>query len=244
MKYILSTLLLFIGWAIQAQSVEVINKSQTWQAEKSSSFDFLKSSTDTSTLEYVATLSISGADKHAKIEALFYAGQKEAKKLGANAFIFKTHTEGIKPRKASLTLDLYFASDSILEYNLSNRDENTIYLFTGEKISDENHTIKVNDVKTLLKAGTYIKHQLKEGEQFKINIGGFLGQTNWFNWKENKAPVFLTLTQFGLYGAQIYEGPFNSGGAVGVGFNTGRIIKLPENLGNVLLQIMNEASVK
>lgn len=235
MKTILSTLLIFNGLISNGQTIEILKQSDTWKQIESKDFDFLGSSVDSNALDYVATIRVSGDDKDAKIEALFNLAMNKANALGANCFKYNNHIESSKPRKAALTLDLYHATDSILNINIENREKNLVYLFTGEKYSDENHTFKINKTKTLLKAGTYIRRIIEEGQELKINIGGFTGATMLLNWKENKPTKFLTLTTFGVSNRTYYSG------ASSVTFNTGRINFIETNFGYLLTQIMSES---
>lgn len=234
MKFFISILSLVFGFLTQAQTIEIVNQSDNELAIESEIFEFIAPSTNIESLEFVATIKITGEGKKARIEKLFNSAMKKANELGANGFRLRSFDENDKPRAAILILDVFHGADSIMELNFENYEKNVVYIFTGDKISDENHTFKINKNKTFLKAGNFIRHEIPKWQEVRINIGGFTGATMFMKWKENKPVYFLTLTGFGLSGGNLQYG------SIGLTFNTGRINYLNRNFGYLLTQVMSE----
>jgi hypothetical protein len=218
-----------------AQTVEVIKQSNFVKTSDDKDFSFIEPATDLHALQHVATIKVSGSDKEASTELLYFKAKRMASELGANSFTLNNYNQTENPPAAVLVLDLYYGSDSTLEANFARHEKNVVYLFGSDRKSTESYSYKVNSIKQELKAGSFARYELtEEQEQLKINKGGMTGATMWLKWQENKPATFLTLTGFGLGGGEV---PY---GTVGMSFNTGRIYTIDGNLGHLLVQLMSK----
>lgn len=224
----------FIRFSTSGQTVEILKQSDFAKQSDDKDFAFIEPLTDINELNFVATLKITGVDKLASIETLYFKAKEKAHELGANSFKLSNFIQNDNPRQSILTIDIYNGGDSILNINFANHEKNVVYIFGNERKSDETYSFKIDNVKQELKSGTYYRHKNKEGQEVKINKGGLTGATMWIKWKEDKPATFLTLTGFGLGGGPV---PY---GTVGVSFNTGRINYIDGNLGHLLIEIMTD----
>jgi hypothetical protein len=232
MQNILVLFCLVITNIAAAQNIEVVSKGNFQFEEKGRYFAFLETKTDTSRLQYVASFKASAEDKRASISDLFFGIKHEAQNLGATCFRLKTYSRDGK--NTSIELDAYFGDDSLLHINAANHEKNTVFVFCSDRLTDEKYSIKVNDKKREFASGTYMKFQLKEGEELKLNKGGFTGASMWLNYKPDKPALFVTTTGFGL------DSPM-APGTVGLSFNTGRFNYMDESLGRLLTQILKQS---
>lgn len=223
-----------IGFSTSGQTVEILKQSDYIKQSDDKDFAFIESSTDITALKFVATLKITGVDKLASLETVYFKAKEKAHELGANSFKLSDYVQNDNPRQSMLTVDVYNGNDSILNVNFANHEKNVVYIFGSERKSNETYSFKIDNVRQELKSGTYYRHENKEGQEIKINKGGLTGATMWIKWKKDKPATFLTLTGFGLGGGQV---PY---GTVGVSFNTGRINYIDGNLGHLLIQLMSD----
>ena len=214
-----------------AQTVEVQNNSSFQAPVKSSFFAYLIPSNDTTGKNFIATLQATGSGKHADVEELFAKMKEKAQEIGANAYRFISFKRDSIEKSAVLIVDAYYANAAALDINMQQAEKGVIYIFGDAEKSNKTYTFKINGDKKEFKGGSYYKHVMKPGEEVKINKGGITGATIWFTWKENRPPVFLTLSGFGLGGAMPQ-------GVVGASFNTGRINYVTGGLGPLLLEVL------
>jgi len=160
----------------------------------------------------------------------------KAQELGANAFKLNSFKIIDSSNKKILILDTYYGTDTAINLNFKNHVKNIVYIFCDAEKSDKTYSFKIDNDKKEIKGGTFYKYQNKEGQKVKINKGGFSGATLWINWKENKPATFLTLTGFGLGGAQL---PYNQ--QFGMSFNTGRINYIDGDLGHLLTALLTQS---
>ncbi len=219
---------------IIAQTVEVINKSEFQPETKSKDFAFIEPTTDTTNIKYIATIKASGEGKKVDLEMLFYKLKAKAQELGANAFKLNRFEKMGSSNISVLILDTYYGTDSALNLNFKNHEKNVVYIFGDSEKSEKTYSFKIDNTKTEIKGGTFYKHHNKEGQEVKINKGGFTGATMWVKWEENKPATFLTLTGFGLGGAPVPVGQ------IGMSFNTGRINYIDGNLGHLLVSLLTQ----
>ena len=235
-KYsILILLFVFLGNALDAQTIEILKRENIPTKSNDEDFSFIEPRTDMNLFTFVGTIRATGSDGLAKIEVLFFKLKETAHELGANCFKLNDFLQTDVPRQSILTLDVYQANDSTLNLNFENHEKNVVYVFGDERKTSDKYTFKIDNVKMEFKAGTYFRYENKVGQEVKINKGGFTGMTLWIKWKENKPSSFLTLTGLGLGGGQV---PY---GTVGVAFNTGRINRVDGNLGHLLTQVMEKS---
>jgi len=70
----------------------------------------------------------------------------------------------------TLILDTYYWNDSIRTLNFDNHEQNSIYIFGGEKPGEENTvSFKIDNDKKVLKSGTYYKYVRTQGKKVKIS---------------------------------------------------------------------------
>ncbi len=218
-----------------AQNIEIINKSGFQVLEKGKDFSFIESATDTADMKFIATLKATGETKKEDLEVLFQKLKMKAQELGANCFKLSSFNIIDSGNKRILILDTYYGIDSVLDLNFKNHNKNAVYIFGDSEKSDKIYSFKIDNVKKEIKGGSFYKYQNKEGQKVKINKGGFSGATIWIKWEENKPPIFLTLTGFGLGGAPVPDGQ------IGMSFNTGRINYVDGDFGLLLVALLTQS---
>lgn len=230
--------LLILIQAPMAQTVEIVHQS-AWQPQgKSNDFAFVEPATDSASFTFVATVKATGTGKHKGTDQLFYKLKEKAQELGANAFKLKDYTSSDSSNSSTLILDVGYLSDSAKLLNFQRHEKNVVYIFGNPGKSEKSSNFKIDDKKKELSGGTYYKYALKEGQEVKINKGGFTGATLWINWKENRPAAFITLTGFGLGGGPV------PAGVVGMSFNTGRINYIDGNLGHLLTLLLSKSEIE
>jgi hypothetical protein len=231
---VIITLLLIAPGAF-SQRVEILEYHELAEKPPFTVFIQLDTAAAEAQLKHVATVKATGSLK--KPTQLFHFIKAEAQKMGANAYkidSFKRLDEGVN---GALVLSLFRAGDSILEANPQGSNTNAIYVFGDENmLSDKTQGYKMNGKKFEVKAGHFNVHELKPGEEIKINKGGFTGMTYWFTGQENKPAVYLTFGGLGVTAAA-----YNPGNqAIGVGLTTGRINHIDEDMAAVLLALFKQ----
>ena len=95
MKKILSlTLFALISNICISQTIEIIKKSENTILAKGNDFAFLEAGTETSKLEFVATIKATGNNSKTNLSRLYFAILEKAKNLGANSFKFVNSKNG------------------------------------------------------------------------------------------------------------------------------------------------------
>ena len=217
-----------------SQSVDIIKRSDLKKLPESEVFAIIEPITDTSKINYVATIQGKDKNKKSNIEFLYFEIRKTATKIGANCFRIKSFERGGERNEAILILDCYVADEKTLKINIENREKNVIYLFGNEREGDNSTSYKINGEEKEIKSGTFHKIIISENQKIRINKGGITGTTVTLNWENNKEPVFLTLTGFGL--ASMDRQPIN-----GIAFNTGGVNTINNNnLGLLLTRLLKQ----
>jgi hypothetical protein len=230
---ILTIVCLVLSHTILAQKVEIISQSDFQPIKKQKDLAFIEPKTDTTGLKFVATIKSSGEGKKAALDVLFYTVKYKAQKLGANTFKLKSFEKNDSLDAATLTLDVYYAADSLLNINFDNHEKNVVYIFGDFKESEKIYSFKLDNEKKELKGGTFYRYVNEEGREVRINKGGFSGATVWIKWEENKPASFLSMTGFGLG-----TGPAPAG-QIGISFNSGRLNYIDTNLGHLLVSLLH-----
>jgi hypothetical protein len=220
---------------LNAQTVEVINKSEFQPEKNDKYFDFIQPTTDTTDIKFIASIKSTGEGRKMDLEDLFYKLKVKAKELGANAFRLSSYKIIDSINKSVLILDTYYGTDSALNLNFKNQEKNVVYIIGDYENSDYTYSFKIDKIKKEINGGTFYRHQIKEGQEVKINKGGFTGATLWVKWKENKPAVFLSLTGFGLGGGPV------PAGQIGISFNTGRINFIDDDFGHLLVSLLTQS---
>lgn len=250
MKKFLLILSIITALTTFSQSIIVTKKADKNNLPTSKKFIFIDSTIDISNTQFVATILAKDDYRNTTIESLYFEILKQANKLGANCYKLKTFSRDTLKfslnHKTVLTLDCYYASDSVLTANISKYEKNVVYVFGKEKKDDKTMTFKLNGETKSIKSGTYYKIVLEEGKEFKVNKGGPVGgATMWLHWKRDRQPSFYSLSSFGISGSNESSFPQNNGYNSGniISFNTGRINPIADiNLGLLLVQILGKRS--
>jgi hypothetical protein len=236
MRSIILCLLIVISNAATAQTIEILNADSTSTFQKQKSFIFLEPQTDTANLKFIATIKATGQDEDASLDFMFTKIKKIAENMGANIFKLNAHNKTDSPAVTILSLDIYYANDSILKKNSINNKQNTVYIFGNPHKLKRSTSFKIDGNKKEIKGGTYYKYVLDAKQEIKINKGGITGFTIWIKWKENKPATFLTLSGFGVGG-----GAPMPAGQVGITFNTGRINYIDADFGRLMIALLLES---
>jgi hypothetical protein len=233
MKRLVVIAVWLVANAAPAQNVEQIANSgfAPSQKIKNRAFDFLLPETDTAQLTHVATYRAVTDGKKSTISGSYFEIWKRATKLGANCFKL-AEFQNDSLNNYTFVVQVFFAVESELQANASRLPTNQVFVFGNETVNDELYSLKVNDIKREFKSGTYLAYQLEPGQTLKLNKGGFTGATAWLEHKQAKPAIFLTVSGFGLGGA------LPPTGTIGVSFNTGRITRMDDGLGFLLVSLL------
>jgi len=218
-----------------SQTISQIRVGDTTITNNKEEFAFLQPSTDTTNLKYIETLRITYQPKKWKpvpVSQLFNDLIKRAKEHNANSF--RLHNYVIDAGKKIMIMDIhtYYAPDSIILLNKSNRTQNGIYVFGGEKDdSTKSREILINDTAYEIRGQHYKYIPLKAGQQVKLSKGGLIGTTITLKGRPNRPADFFSLQGFTFVNSQVYQP------GLSVGFSAGVINYVDENLGFLLLQI-------
>lgn len=237
MKKLFTILISITAINCYSQQVEILKSVEDKSLPEAKIFAFIEPSTDTSGIQFVATISSKLKGKKPAIELLYYAIRKSANKLGANCYRINSYTRNPSNNECELVLDSYTASDSVLIINTANHEKNVVFVFGREHEEDKPISLNVNGETKEIKAGHYLRLELKQGQELKLNKGGVIGgATAWLNWEKDKQPQFYTLTGFGL--SNITQQPVN-----GISFNTGRINRINNiSVGLLLIKLLKQAN--
>ncbi len=162
--------------------------------------------------------------------------EDKAKIYGANSFRLISYERNESKKEITIVIEIYFGTDSVLKVNFANHPGNVIYIVGDYNPNGKaTYTFEVNEEMKTINSGTFYKHQLKKGEEIKINIGGFLGTTMWQNWMPEKEALYFTLSSFGI-GSLTPLG--NS--TRGVTIITGSFYPIDSSLGRLISEILDQ----
>ena len=218
-----------------AQNVDIIISKNFKPLSKEKASVFIHPKTDTSSMQFVASCRGIGKDSTSLPGDLFLNIKTRARGVGANSFILRSFKYDSLKRLV-IDIDAYYATESVMKVNNANYETNEVFIFGSEKINKDSFSLKINNVTKSFKSGTFLKFNLAEGEVFKLNKGGFTGETWKLKYKKDKAPVYLMVLGGGLGG-----GSLPPLGTIGVTFNTGRINELTDDYGQFLIQVLKQS---
>lgn len=219
-----------------SQRVEIITKADIKNLPEGEMFAYIEPTTDTSRIEFVATILARDIYENTTIENLYSGIREAATKLGANCYKIKSFERGNSGKETVLTLDCFVADEITLTQNTANHEKNVVYIFGNEREDDETLTFKVNGETKEIKAGTYFKFTLKPGEKLKINNGGITGESIKLQWEKDKHPAFYTLS--GIEVSPLVRPP-----SFGIRVSTGSINKIKIiSVGYLLTQLLKQGN--
>lgn len=222
MKNIFLIVFLFITYLASAQYIKIVKQADSIPKEKGTTFEYITIKTEYSKLSYVATLNFVGN----RLDNYFGALAKKANDLGANAYKIVEYKRNDSQQE--LTIDIFFATEEVLDANYMDYEKNVIYIM-GDINKQEK--FKINGQKIVLKEGDIYRYDIKPGEKVKVNKGGFTGMTSFYTWQENQPPRFLCFDGFGVGSGMVgvSAGTGFAGTEAGISFTTGTINELEEN---------------
>ncbi len=233
-KYTLRTILAIITFfAYQqnyAQEVLTLKQSDFKPNAQPDIFKCITNVSDTAKGHYMATLQIKLGNNANAFTNGYVDIREYATNLKANAFRLNNYTTDDKGNRL-LTLDVYYFEDT--KQIVRSEYQNKIYIFCDDRDNDKTYDLKVNNEKVNFRSGTYLQYETKPNEQVKLNKGGATGMQVKLVYEDQKLPVFLSMSSFGLEPA-----------SMGVGFNTGRFSTINTNLGYLLIQCLKTEDKK
>ena len=235
-KVILTLVCLLFVTVSFSQKIEVVQKSNLKNLPEGKKYAFIEPTTDTSKIEFVATILAKDKNRKSVIENMYFAIRDEANRMGANCYKIKTFTRDTLNSEAILILDSYVAPDSVLTQNTANHEKNVVFIFGNERDDASSIAFNINGETKEIKSGTYYKITLTEKEKIKVSKGGITGAAIWLNWEKDKQPAFYTLSGFGL--SDFNQQPMN-----GIAFNTGSINRIGNiSVGLLLTQLLKQGN--
>jgi hypothetical protein len=234
-KIITTFLFLSILNICLSQRLEIIAKSILTFPAHNNGVTFLAPQTDTTAIQFVATFKATRQDTMTGAPDQYLLIKKNAQKAGANCIKLKEFSFD-SSGSPTMVIDAYFGTPDVISTNNTYHEKNVVFVFFSERLKDEVFSLKVNNEKITLSAGTFLKLYLKEGEELKLNKGGFTGVTAKFKYKKDKDAIYLLFTGGGIGG-----GGAPAMGSVGISFNTGRVREMTEDYGQFLTQTLKRA---
>ena len=234
MKSFLLTVLITCSSLVSSQELQVLTQSNALFKTQPQDFNFLSDSTSIAKAIAVAKIKATGSLKN--ITYLYYTIKNKAQEMGANAFQLEQFTK-LDDKTGELILSTYYATDDPHRANTLYLPQNQLYLFGYDDLtSHKTQGYKINGVKHEIESGAYAAYSLKEGEEYKINKGGFTGMTFWLRGGTAGESTFLSFSGIGLNGADYAMYP----NGIGVSINTGKINNVDPNLALLLLKLYHE----
>lgn len=234
MKSFILALVLAFSSLNYGQELQVLTQSNALLKTQHQDFTFLSDSTSITEAVFVAKIKATGSLKN--ITYLYYNIKNKAQELGANAFHFEQFTK-LENNSCELMLSTYYGTEELFKSNALYLPKNNLYLFGYDDLSSsKTQGYKINGVKHSVACGMYTIYPLKEGEEYKINKGGFTGMTFWLRGNTASESTFLSFSGIGLNGADYAMYP----NGVGVSINTGKINNVDSNLALLLLKLYHE----
>ena len=216
-----------------AQEVQIIEKNENYvQKEKVEKFEFIDKNLNLTNREKIAVLKgySTNYGKNTLI-SLFNKLWEMSNKFGANSY-FIDKVERVADT-IYVQISTYYLDNMTFEDNFKLYPQNMVYVFGDLDIKKgTTKKIKLNENKVELAPFEYIGAQNEVGKYLTVSIGGFLGAKVDIKGREERLPMYLSLTGFG-----IGPGSFNQ---VSVSFNTGRIYPVDMNFGQFLIYIMTK----
>jgi hypothetical protein len=208
-----------------SQSVQVLKKSDFVPPGQSQGFEFVFNGTDTSRLNYIATIRAWGTPDINRITELYAPLRQKAAALGANCYTFCDYSK----ERRILTLHVYHANDSILQKNMQLGEKNVIYVFSNDIKKSKTYSFSLNDEKKSIASASYFRHVSSEGDLVKINKGGQIGgSTVWITGKPDKPATFLSIG-----GLDVSSRP----GSNSLYISTGQLQYLESGLAHLLIRL-------
>ena len=161
-------------------------------------FIYMEHTVDTTGLKYIRTFHAESSQNE-DLSNLFKLIRTNAVKAGANCFKLRAFNINQGNSKVSLTLATYQASDLQLHIILNHQERNTIYLISDLHFNKQEHNVRINGVKHLLKSGTCFQYHLKENEAVSLVKGGKIaGSALKIHWIEGRMPVCYSVNGFNI----------------------------------------------
>ncbi|MEN9323391.1 MAG: hypothetical protein RL699_1171 [Bacteroidota bacterium] len=216
-----------------SQTVTVLEVNDTLQQPKYQQFIYLSPTTAVNQAVFVAKIKASGSLKN--ISDLFDKIKGKAQAYGANAFQFVAFTAQ-DPTVGELTLNTYYADDTLLDTNFETLPKNKLVVFGSDNFLETKvQSYKVQGQKQEIASGQYQVYDLSLQDELRLNKGGFTGMTLFLSKQTEGYCYFLNFGGIGLAGAAV-----NPYGGVGVSITTGSISHVEPNLALLLMQFFTE----
>ncbi|RZJ28239.1 MAG: hypothetical protein EOO48_10250 [Flavobacterium sp.] len=225
-------IVLFLSQGAFAQAVVFLEINDTLQKPKYQEFIYLNENTDISGTVRVAKIKAVGSQDNPAL--LYNLIKGAAQKAGANAFRL-VQIDKFPDETAELTLETFYANDSILGVNFHNIEKNRAYIFGDQNLLEtKTQSCKVNNQKYELKAGHYLKFPVLPGSKLEIRKGSIGGTVVKVDGTAGKSSKFYSLKGFQITGGDA------SNDHAQVNFSTGDIVQVEPNLALLLLKIFDE----
>ncbi|MGX9987577.1 hypothetical protein [Soonwooa purpurea] len=157
-------------------------------------FEFINNKTSVENLKYLASISCEG--EKSAFSTIFEIAKFKSQNLGANSFKYIKKEENDKMIK--IFFDIYYSDDKYLFENRKNEEENKIYIFGSDNLSEKKKRYyKLNgQLKTLPIAGfDSINYEL--GQTLKIAKKDFMSPPAIFTANKNFKSIFLNTDGWG-----------------------------------------------
>lgn len=154
--FTLLLLVVFNGFALRGQKTQILHQSGFKHDYVISPLRYIEDLNDTTRLNYVATLMVSGKqDYYLSVAGWLDLIKIKAKELGANSYFVSSYSEN--QFSVELALRLFFAGEKFLKANAVKKDSNAIIVFNQSHFSNDTGIVYIDKTKIYFDANTYYK---------------------------------------------------------------------------------------
>jgi hypothetical protein len=166
--------------AIRAQNLEILRRGQAVPGHhpKSIRMDLLDPAIDSGDVEFLATIRARIKDNKKWGTTgwfLLYNDiqMRAERQFRANVFRVRDYSRSDTGRYASLTLDVYYSSDSVSRLNASKKQRNMLYVWPEPVSYDpkKEYAFKLNGAEVKLRYLQYFKLPLRDGDKVVLSKG-------------------------------------------------------------------------
>jgi hypothetical protein len=221
-------LLLQIGFA-KGQTTHILKGKASDKKLEGAGLYFIHNETDSSGVNYVATLQVNGAEGRATMGDLYHTLKRKANQMGANGFNKIIYNE----TNNTLQSDVYFLTDSALKNNSKFEASNKVYVFGRVRPSNKKLKFIFNDQPVAIRGGEYFSYEIPEGQEVTLSKGGARSGAK-IKWKESSPAVYFSVSGFDI--ADNAVPAYNNSSTLA--FTTGGLSSVDSGFGHVLLQYL------
>ena len=155
------------GQRLFCQKTQILHQSGFKHDYVISPLRYVEDLRDTTRLNYIATLMVSGKqDYYLSVAGWLDLIKIKAKELGANSYFVSSYTEN--QSYVELTLRLFFAGERVLKVNALKKDTNAIFVFNQSRFNTDTGIVYLDKTKISFNAKTFYKSMAPKNKAIYI----------------------------------------------------------------------------